>query len=366
MDKLTDSLHNGLQFIEYYEIVQYFRCCFGYFRCMKNSLLLHLVILYFTSPFFSQSSKINGVSFVSPPNVIDSAEIIQPKQLINANYLSLMPYGFIPEGSTELKYNTEWQWWGEKTEGATTMIELARKQGYKVMLKPHVWIKHGTFTGHHTYSNNKDWEAFESSYSTYILHFARLAEKYQVELFCIGTEWEKFSLERPRYWQKLILDVRNVYSGKLTYAANWDEYNKVPFWKDLDYIGVDAYFPLTQEKTPTPAQVKYALLEPLHQLRIISTSNNKPILFTEFGYRSVDFTTKKPWESKREGVVNLQGQINAYEAFFECFWQQEFIAGGFIWKWFANHSNAGGESNNGFTPQNKPVERVIKNWYSLK
>ena len=366
LNKSTDSTLNGLQIIEYYEITEQFSCCFGYFSCMKNSLLLHVLILILTTSIHSQSNKINGVSFVSPPKVIGSTEIAQPNQLVHANYLSLMPYGFIPEGSTNLKYNTEWQWWGEKTEGAITMIELAKKEGYKIMLKPHVWIKHGTFTGHHTYSNSKEWEAFEVSYSKYILDFTRLAEKHQVELFCIGTEWGKFVEERPLYWKRLIKEVRKVYSGKLTYAANWDEYSKVPFWKELDYIGVDAYFPLAQEKTPTAAQLKYALLEPLHQLRIISTSNNKPILFTEFGYRSIDFTTKKPWESGREGVVNLQGQINAYEAFFECFWQQEFIAGGFIWKWFANHSNAGGESNNGFTPQNKPVERVIKNWYSLK
>ena len=332
---------------------------------MKSLLFICFTTLYTSTTLFSQIDKINGVSFVGPPRKIDSIEVSLPKTIINSNYLSLMPYGFIPEGSTELQYNNEWQWWGEKTEGAATMIQLAKEQGYKIMLKPHVWKKHGVFTGHHTYSTNNEWEAFEKSYSKYILDFAALAEKEKVELFCIGTEWGEFVQKRPTYWQQLIKEVKKVYSGKLTYAANWDEYKKVSFWKELDFIGVDAYFPLVEDKTPTTTQIKYALLQPLNELRIVSNSNNKPILFTEFGYRSIDYTAKKPWESEREGTVNLQGQINACEAFFKTFWNQDFIEGGFIWKWFADHKAVGGENNNGFTPQNKPVEKVIKKWYSL-
>ena len=332
---------------------------------MKRLLFICLTFFYTSTTLFSQIDKINGVSFVGPPRKIDSNEVSLPKTVINSNYLSLMPYGFIPEGSTALKYNTEWQWWGEKTEGASTMIQLAKEQGYKIMLKPHVWKKHGVFTGHHTYTTNNEWIAFEKSYSKYILDFAALAEKERVELFCIGTEWGEFVQKRPDYWQQLIKEVKKVYSGKLTYAANWDEYKKVPFWKELDFIGVDAYFPLVENKTPTTAQIKYALLQPLNELRIVSNSNNKPILFTEFGYRSIDYTANKPWEAGREGTVNLQGQINACEAFFNTFWNQDFIEGGFIWKWFADHKAVGGESNNGFTPQNKPVEKIIKKWYSL-
>jgi homoserine trans-succinylase len=36
---------------------------------------------------------------------------------------------------------------------------------------------------------------------------------------------------------------------KLTYAANWDDFDKVPFWNELDYIGIDAYFPLSDATT---------------------------------------------------------------------------------------------------------------------
>jgi len=36
------------------------------------------------------------------------------------------------------------------------------------------------------------------------------------------------------------------------------------------------------------------------QLENISKKEDRPILFTEFGYRSMDFTAKKPWQ------INLQ------------------------------------------------------------
>ena len=64
--------------------------------------------------------------------------------------------------------------------------------------------------------------------------------------------------------------------------------------------------------------------------------------------------------------VNLQAQTNATKALFKTFWNEDWFAGGFIWKWYHNHENAGGENNSRFTPQNKPVEAIIKEQYKLK
>ena len=33
------------------------------------------------------------------------------------------------------------------------------------------------------------------------------------------------------------------------------------------------------------------------------------------------------------------------------------------WKWFPNHERAGGGHDAGFTPQNKPAQEVIAEWY---
>lgn len=328
-----------------------------------NKIILILFSLLSFSFYDSCFAQINGVSFVAPAKEIGSKEISLPKVVVNANYVSIMPYGFIPDEGIELQFNSKWQWWGEKAEGTIKTIQLAKAAGYKVMLKPHVWKRHGSYTGHHTYTNEADWKAFEKSYSNYILHFAKIAEETKTEIFCVGTEWEKFALQRPNFWFQLIKDVKHVYHGKVTYAANWDEYKRISFWKELDYIGVDAYFPLTNSKTPSTEEVIASLIPYKEELKTLSKKINKPIIFTEFGYRSKDKNAEKPWESDRAGEVNLTAQNNAYHGFFASFWKEDFIAGGFLWKWFANYPNAGGPQNNEFTPQNKPVEKIIKEWF---
>ncbi|GAL63351.1 glycoside hydrolase family 113 [Algibacter lectus] len=132
----------------------------------------------------------------------------------------------------------------------------------------------------------------------------------------------------------------------------------------MDYIGIDAYFPVSETKTPTVAECMANW--GTHKAVIKSTSETykKPILFTEFGYRSVDFTGKEPWRSDRAmDSVNLEAQTNTSEALFKTFWMEDWFAGGFIWKWFHNHEKSGGENNSRFTPQNKPVEQLIKSHY---
>jgi hypothetical protein len=60
----------------------------------------------------------------------------------------------------------------------------------------------------------------------------------------------------------------------------------------------------------------------------------------------------------------MDAQLNATCALFDEFWKEDWFAGGFVWKWFHSHNEVGGNENSQFTPQNKPVEQIIKNEYS--
>ena len=312
----------------------------------------------------SQSKKINGLSFVAHRSPINDSHIFSVVNT-NANYTAIMPFGFIRSlNHPEIVFNTKHQWFGETKEGAKQYAEELKKQNIKIMLKPHIWIWHGEFTGHIEMKNEADWETLEKSYSKFILQYAELAQSINAEMFCIGTELEKFIQNRPNYWLILIKKIKNIYNGKLTYAANWDEFQQTPFWRTLDFIGVNAYFPVSINKTPT---IKECLKnwEP-HKKNIsdISQTYSKPILFTEFGYRSVDYSGKEPWKSDRSmSQVNLDAQTNTTHALFETFWNEDWFAGGFLWKWHHNYKQAGGENNTQFTPQNKPAEDLIKNHY---
>lgn len=327
----------------------------------KLKLLFFLLILESCT---AQTTKINGVSFVASREPINQSHV-KPVVNIHANYAAVMPFGFIRDlENPELVFNNKRQWYGETRAGVEQYIEQLKKQNIKIMLKPQIWIGRGMFTGFIEMKNETNWKLLESSYTKFILKYAELAEHLKTEMFCIGTELEKFIEHRPQYWNNLIVKIKTIYKGKLTYAANWDEFKRTPFWNQLDYIGVDAYFPVSEQKTPTIEACLQGWKTHKQVLYNMSKTHKKPILFTEFGYRSVDYSGKEPWKSDRSMTqVNLEAQTNTTKALFETFWKEDWFAGGFVWKWFHNYENSGGENNSRFTPQNKPAEAVIKGQY---
>ena len=310
------------------------------------------------------ADKINGVSFVASRNKAEQ-EHVNKVLSVHANHAAVMPFGFIRNiTSPEIVFDTDRQWFGETKRGAKQYIEVLHKNGIEVLLKPQIWIWRGEFTGTLKMQSEEDWKSLEASYEKFILTYAKLAAETKVKVFCIGTELEQFVTHRPKYWSGLITKIKEIYKGKLTYAANWDEYTRTPFWKEVDYIGVDAYFPLSEAKHPSVEELKKGWQKWKAAIQQLSATVQKPVLFTEFGYRSMDYTAKKPWlVDRNDEEVNLDAQANATQAIFEEFWNEDWFAGGYIWKWFIKHESAGGSDDNRFTPQNKPAEKTLKERY---
>ncbi|MFL0353887.1 glycoside hydrolase family 113 [Xanthomarina sp. GH4-25] len=314
----------------------------------------------------NKSSKINGVSLVASKDSISETHI-KPILNINANFAAVMPFGFIKNlKHPEIVFNSHGQWFGETESGTKQNIQALRATGIKTMMKPQIWVWNGEYTGLIEMDSEENWKMLETTYSKFILKFAQVAQETHTEILCIGTELELFVENRPEFWIDLIIEIRKVYKGKLTYAANWDEFKRTPFWNQIDYIGVDAYFPVSDSKTPTIEECLEGWLVHKATLKEVSDKFNKPVLFTEYGYRNVDFSGKEPWVSDRNmESINFEAQNNTTQALLETFWEEDWFAGGFIWKWFHNHEKSGGEDNNQFTPQNKPVESIIKAHYGL-
>ena len=310
-----------------------------------------------------QGSKIKGVSFVAPRDSLVDTTYVPVKQ-INAEWVALMPYGFTEGGTPNFVYgkNNQWKWWGESAVGVAHCVQMAHAHGLKVMLKPHMWIGHGTFTGHYDLTTEEDWQTFEKGYGEYLLNFARIADTTHVELYCIGTEMQTFVKKRPQFWFQIIRDIKKIYKGQLTYAENWDVYQEVPFWKELDFIGIDAYFPLSEEQSPGAPELKKGWQKHLKAMEKFSGKMQKPILFTEFGYTSSDFATRHPWETERDKPENEPLQARAYEVLFEEVWAQEWMAGGFAWKWFPGLKGSD-RARDPFSPQNKLAQAVMGKYY---
>ena len=219
---------------------------------MRILLGLCLFFLYNACAMTSlKSEKINGVSFVASRDSINQKHV-DPVVQLNANYAAIMPFGFIRDlEHPEVIYDTKRQWFGETKIGVKQYIKTLRKEGIKIMMKPQIWVWKGEFTGLIKMKTEDEWQELENTYSNFILEYAQVAKDTHTEVFCIGTELESFVINRPDFWSELISKLRTVYKGKITYAANWNEFTKVPFWNQLDYIGIDAYFPLNDKQTPT-------------------------------------------------------------------------------------------------------------------
>lgn len=244
-------------------------------------------------------------------------------------------------------------------------IKKAHELGLKIMLKPHLDLidnYDGTYwRADIGFFNEQDWQKWFREYEKFITHYADMAERLGVEIFCVGTELS-FAAQRASDWQNLIDEIRKIYCGKLTYAANWDDFKNVKFWKNLDYAGIDAYFPLTYKISPSVEDLKIGWEKWKQEIAEWHTLINKPVIFTEIGYASSSSAPHSPWKSGETGNADMGTQAKCYKAFFETIWNEPWLRGVYWWKWDA-FTQAGGKNNRHFTPQNKPAQNIIKENY---
>ncbi len=314
----------------------------------------------------TNNDKIDGMTLVAPPKPFSSNPFLKLKE-IDVNWIGIIPYAYTQQGKPSVAFGSyTWQWWGETVKGATQSIKQAHANDMLVMLKPQVYIP-GSWPGGMDFDSEEDWQKWESDYEKYILTFAKIASEQNVALFCIGTEFKLSSINRPEYWEKLIIKIRKLYKGKLTYAANWDEYKHIAFWDKLDFIGVDAYFPLNSDAVPAVEELVSNWYPYEKEMKRIAASFDKPILFTEYGYMSVEGCAGKTWELEADRSIlkyNEQAQANAFDAMYQVFYEQDFWAGGFVWKWYPDEFAGPQRMRKDYTPQNKMGEQALSKWYA--
>jgi hypothetical protein len=307
---------------------------------------------------------IRGLSFVAPPRPF-KGQPMQAVKAVGANWIAVIPYAYTIPNEPKVHFNSEKQWWGERPEGVRVTLDSAQKAGLKVMLKPQVYVP-GSWTGGIDYQTDAQWQAWETDYEAYLLPMAALAQEFRCEMLCVGTEFKVSVQKRPEFWRNLIKKVRAIYKGKLTYAANWDEFFIVSFWEDLDAAGCDAYFPLVNADTPSVVDLKKAWIPVVDSIRKVQKRINKPIIFTEFGYMPTNRCAYNAWEVEPQMDVlpiNEISQANAYQALFEVWSAEKYWLGGFLWKWFPERTGLEPRIAKDYTPQGKLGEKVLKKWY---
>lgn len=332
-------------------------------RALLWVLLLSGVILLSWKRFSYSEEKIAGVNLVAPRNPVGEDSFISLEE-IQANWVAVIPYGFLDPEDGMVRYSYDWQWWGEGVAGASKTIQIAKDLGYKIMLKPHIWVRGQGWAGDFVPSTDEQWKKWETSYEEYIEAFSKVADSLNVEMFCIGTEMRKVAVEKPEYWRALIKKVKRIYNGQTVYAANWDNYQNLVFWDELDLIGIDAYFPLSNEKTPSATSIAAGWERITQDIEQVAAKFNKPVIFTEYGYRSIDYTADGHWKYDQDTLkTNFTAQMNAYKGLYNAVWQKPWFHGGFLWKWYLETYRNPDRLSKMFTPQQKPVIEVIQEQY---
>jgi len=273
---------------------------------------------------------------------------------LGVNSFSIHPYARIEENG-HIRYRTN-----HNHDHITTPLRWAKELGLKVMLKPHLayWGTKFRWRGDIKFSNDQEWQRFFSEYQVWITKMAEIAEQHGAQIFCIGLEYQH-SLNYEDEWRKIIKEVRTVYSGKLTYAANWDIYKKVKFWDALDFVGIQAYFPLVDKDNPTDSEIFTSWGKIYADLLPFLDRIGKKAIFTEIGYNTSLETARIPWSSKKsQSPEALSLQERCLEIAMEQSRTRNSIAGVYLWKWFTDTRPF--EYHENFNLQRPEIKKMIQ------
>ncbi|NQT32369.1 MAG: discoidin domain-containing protein, partial [Candidatus Omnitrophica bacterium] len=208
-------------------------------------------------------------------------------------------------------------------------VKSCHKLGLRVMIKPHVDPR--TDEARINIMPSEEW--FDS-YEKFILRYAQFSQENNVELFSVGTELEATSFEGWSHrWNDVIDKIKGVYTGKLTYSANWTEYEEVPFWDKLDLIGLDAYFPLSETDEVSLEELIATwegIADKIETWLTEKGLTGKGVILTEIGYPSAKGAARQPWVAI-SNIEDQKAQADCLEATFAVLKKRPWFEGYYIW-----------------------------------
>ncbi|MCG6928166.1 MAG: hypothetical protein LJF30_23020 [Acidobacteria bacterium] len=216
--------------------------------------------------------------------------------------------------------------------------------------------------GHNRLSmrTDADWARWFESYQDYILPYARDAQAAGADMFCVGRELDSSMVQREADWRRLIARIRDEFDGPLVYSANFDSWDGIQLWDALDFIGVSAYFPLSDRADPSLGELEAGWARALEPLEAASKRWGRPVLLTEAGFPSIASAARSPWkEEKTRADVWLQSRC--YEATLRALADRPWIEGAFFWLWERSSEPAFRDPSH--TIKGKPAMFVMGRWY---
>lgn len=248
--------------------------------------------------------------------------------------------------------------------GLRRAVKQAHARGLKVMLVPHLWVESGGWRGELDPATEEGWQRFAESYRSYVLTWARFAQSEHVDMLAAGVELRSWltTTHAPSFFP-ILRDIRAAYSGLLTYAANWDDVDQTVILGELDVIGINAFYPLTEKPSASDAELVSGGLAVAKQVKELAERWQKPVMFNEFGYTARTDPALRPWEwpDRMSGVqVDARAQAAAYRGLLAGMLQSPELVGGFVWRLYADPDDLSQEAEWGFSPRGREAERYLR------
>lgn len=262
---------------------------------------------------------------------------IEDIKAVGANWVAVHPYARIHRSG-----RVTWDSWDPERPPAELVrpIREAHKLGLKIFIKPHLayWGSPFKWRGDITFDKDVEWQRFFASYREWIVAVAMACSA--ADGFCVGTELDK-TIQKLAEWRAIIGAIRRATKSPLTYAANWTDYSRVGFWKELDIIGIQAYFPLTDKQGAGRAELEGGWSRTMTTLRRFADETGKNIVFTELGYNTAFEAPIRPWDAKSDGAAASGIQELCTAVALRAVAAEPRVEGAFLWKWFPPPSPVG-------------------------
>lgn len=276
------------------------------------------------------------------------------KERTGANYILLVPNALQETAQSESIDYTSDATMSDKE--LIDLIDYAHKAGLKVVLKPTVNCKNGTWRAFINFFDKNvhcepKWANWFASYTEFQMHFAAIAEQTGCELFIAGCEMV-MTERRADEWRKLISDLRTVYHGPVTYNTDKYQEEQITWWDCVDYICSSGYYPLEDWD------------QELDRIEAVVHKFNKPFFFAECGCMSTSGSCLVPNDWRVRGDANVEEQALWYEAMFQACAKRDWVGGFFLWDWPWKHCpESKTATDTGYDVYNKPAEKVVKKYY---
>ena len=239
------------------------------------------------------------------------------------------------------------------------VIGHAKSKKLRVVLMPIVLLDNPRGNEWRGTIRPDNWNEWWDSYRQMMHHYSWIAQAGGVDLLVVGSELVSTET-RAEEWSRTIRQVRREFKGKLTYSANWDHYNRVPFWDQLDLMGMNSYYKLGNDHRVAVEEVVRRWKDIQADLLSFQRRIAKPLILLEAGWCSMRNAAHEPWDYTRtDQPVDLDLQRKLYEGFFRAWWGNPSLGGFMLWEWPPGGSGPG---DKGYSPEAKPAEQVMRDW----